>query len=405
MFTDTVVRQIVAVAEKASIKPAALLAVVECETNGAPFENDGKTPRLLYERHVAYRHAKKVGAAMLNAFTKAKLAIPKWSRTTQYKDQGTSAGRLAVIARARAIDEEIANASASWGLGQSMGENGPELGFASATDLVRFMTAGGLPAQLDVLVREIKNKRLISALNRGDFVTFARTYNGPAYAQNQYDTRMAAAYKRWLRKLPTVLARDEEPVEQTLSVDEIKAIQRRLAELGYKMVGRPDGDWGVNTKAAISAFQLYEGLPETGVYDDATKAALSTARPRVQPKARVEATEDDLRGVSRIVDTADSLSFAAKAKIAVGLALAGGGTSEQAGLLGQAQDAVDKVNQAKGLWDTAHGWLAPLVGNPTTILIGIVLIAGGLFVAKYAKRIIEARLDDHRSGAHTGANT
>lgn len=400
MFSDSTVKLIVDAARKGGIKPTRLLAVVECETNGSPFEADGKTPRFLYERHVAYRHARAAGQSWLKAFVSAGLAIPKWNRKTQYKDQATSAMRLALIARARSIHEEIANASASWGLGQSMGENGPELGFASATALVQYMVDGGLPAQLDVLIREIKAKRLIEALNKGDFTTFAKRYNGPGYAQNAYDTRMAAADKRWTRKLETVLKREQAPAYQSLSHEQLVVVQKQLAAKGYKMVGKPDGNWGPNTVAAVNAFQHYEGLPETGDLDAATMEALESAEDRVQTPTRANATADDLRGNSRTVDTADAVSTLGKGKIIAGTIIGAGGAAEQGGLLGQAQDAADKVDQAKSLWDRAHGWLEPIIGNPTTVLVAIVLVFAGYFAVKYAKQIIEARLDDHRSGAH-----
>jgi peptidoglycan hydrolase-like protein with peptidoglycan-binding domain len=405
MFTDTNVKLIVAAATQAGIDPAALLSVVECETNGSPFEVDGRTPVLLYERHVAFREAAKVGKSVQNAFIKAGLAIPKWNKATQYKDEGTSALRLALITRARAIHEEVTNASASWGLGQTLGNQFEELGFATATDLVEYMTEGGLTAQIKVLIAEVKAKSLIKALNTKDFTTFARRYNGPGYAKNQYDTRMAAADKRWTRKLETVASRTVAPAYQSLNKRQIEAIQQQLADLGYKMVGIIDGKWGTNTVAAVNAFQHNEGLPETGDYDEATKAALATAQPRILDEDRQNATADGLRGSSRTIDSADRISAVGTAKRWMGGLMVAGGGAEQCGLLGQAQTAVDKVNQAKGLWTEVHGFIEPLTGNPTLILIGIVLIVAGFFVSKYAKKIIEHRVEDHNTGAHTGTAT
>jgi hypothetical protein len=412
MFTDTNVKMIVEAATKAGIDPAALLSVVECETDGAPFEIDGRTPTFLYERHVAYREATKVGRSILNAFVKAGLAIPRWNKATQYKDERTSALRLALIARARVIQEEVANASASWGLGQTMGNQFEELGFTSATELVEYMVDGGLPAQIKVMIAEIKAKSLIKAMNAQDFETFARRYNGPGYKANKYDTRMAAAYKRWSRKLDTITSRALPPAYQLLNKKQIEAIQTKLAALGYSMVGRPDGKWGVNTVAAMNAFQHYEGLPETGDFDAATKAAFDTAEPRLQSEDRENATVDDLRGASRTVDTAEKADALGTAKKWIGGVMVAGGSAEHLGLLGQATEAVDKTQglvdkaqQAHGLWETVHGWIEPLIGNPTVVLVGIVLIVAGFLVSKYAKQIIEHRLDDHRTGAHTGNAT
>jgi hypothetical protein len=154
MFSKTLIDAIVAEAGKSGIEPAALLALVEVETSGAPFEQDGRTPTLLYERHVAWRQAAKISKRLQSAFAAAGLAIPKWSRSTQYKDQGTSAKRLALIARARAVNAEIANQSASWGVGQTMGFLYPELGFESACAMVEHM-AGNLAGQIACMVQRV----------------------------------------------------------------------------------------------------------------------------------------------------------------------------------------------------------------------------------------------------------
>ncbi|MCY7315094.1 MAG: N-acetylmuramidase family protein [Rubrivivax sp.] len=39
------------------------------------------------------------------------------------------------------------------------------------------------------------------ALQRQDWASFARAYNGPGYAQNNYDTKIAAEYNRLSRQL------------------------------------------------------------------------------------------------------------------------------------------------------------------------------------------------------------
>ncbi len=136
MFPDKVTSALIAAAKANRIDRAALCALVEVETGGKLFEADGRTPQFLYERHVAYREAGKASRTILAAFIRAGLAIPKWNRATQYKDQRTSAQRLALIARAKAIHEETALRSASWGLGQTMGNLAPALGFATARDMV-----------------------------------------------------------------------------------------------------------------------------------------------------------------------------------------------------------------------------------------------------------------------------
>src|SRR5579885_879088 len=180
MFNDNVAHAIVAAAQKHGIDPAALLAIVEVETGGKTFEQDGRTPQLLYERHIARRESKKKSDDVHAAFRRAGLAIPHWSRSTQYRDERTSAMRLDLIARARAINADVADRSASWGLGQTMGFLAEELGFSSAAEMVAHQT-GSVDGQIDCMVRELRHSDLIKSLNAHDWVRVARVYNGAGY--------------------------------------------------------------------------------------------------------------------------------------------------------------------------------------------------------------------------------
>lgn len=209
-FSGALIDAIKQVAVRRAIEPAALLAVVEVECGGEPFEADGVTPRFLFERHVFYKQLAQATPGKLQTAVDRGLAIPKWSRTTQYRDLGSSAGRQSVLARARAVDTECANKSCSWGIGQIMGFHAGALGYGTATAMVAAITAGGLGAQIDCLVRFLQSKNLIARLNAHDWAGFARSYNGPAYAQNDYDTRMASAYARWKLKTSPVPPSDAE---------------------------------------------------------------------------------------------------------------------------------------------------------------------------------------------------
>lgn len=200
-FEPDVIKQVVNVARRNGVDPSGLLAVVEVESDGKSMEVDGKTPCLLFERHIFYRELKKRQPSRLQAAVDAGLAHQDWRRSTQYKDQGTSTKRLALMERARAINVECANRSASWGVGQTMGFLAEELGFPNANAMLKFMIDGGIPAQVECMLREIKNKNLIPSLNKHDWAHFARIYNGSGYAANQYDTRMAAAERKWRNKI------------------------------------------------------------------------------------------------------------------------------------------------------------------------------------------------------------
>src|SRR5205085_5654026 len=66
------------------------------------------------------------------------------------------------------------------------------------------------------------------------------------------------------------------PVVEAVSSADVRAVQQRLAELGYD-VGEPDGRFGGRTSYAIMAFQKIEGLSRTGDIDDGLQAALAGA--------------------------------------------------------------------------------------------------------------------------------
>lgn len=207
-------------ASVSGIDVPALLAVAEIECGGQPFEPDGRTPRFLFERHVFYKQVKAIAPAKLPQAEADGLAIPRWSRTTQYKDLGSASGRQRVITAARAVDQEAANRSCSWGVGQVMGFHAVALGYGTATNMVSSLTTGGLDAQVECFVRFIKSKPgLVEKLNRQDWAGFAFGYNGQAYAQNDYDTRLANAYARWKVKLAPVEtppdAEEEIPLART----------------------------------------------------------------------------------------------------------------------------------------------------------------------------------------------
>lgn len=401
MFNDTVAKAIVAAANDAGIQPAALLAIVEVETGGKTFEVDGRTPQFLYERHVAWREATKIGQGILNAFRRAGLAIPHWDRATQYKDQRSSAMRLQLIGRARAIHEEVADRSASWGLGQTMGNLAESLGFPNAVAMVEHMT-GSVSGQIDCMVRELKHTNLVKSLNAHDWTRVARVYNGPGYAANKYDAKLADAFARWSRKLPQLS--EPAPPEQSLAEDEIREIQDKLRALGFYEVGMSDGHWNTKTTGAWSAFQAHAGLRVTGHYDAESKAAFEAAEvPREVSPERAEATADDLRAMgSDTIAHADNVTWLGRVKQGLGLTVASGAGAEQMGLLDKAQNAIDKGEQAKGIWESVHGYLAPLLDRPELLIFGVAVFALGCAACYIAERIRENRTADHNSGVHAG---
>lgn len=409
MLTDTNARLVAKIGANYGVKAVPALAVIEVETAGSPFEADGRTPRFLFERHQFYRMLNQQDRKSLPAAVRQGLAIPKWSPSTQYKDQATSAGRMALIARARAINEECANDSASWGIGQVMGFNAKIIGCATATEMVEAMADGGLETQIDFMFREFKHDAIIDALNNGEWAKVARIYNGSGYATNRYDVKLAAAFAKWSRKWPTISKDDltparETPPEQKLTAEQVKAIQIRLRKLGYTEVGEPGGGWDSRCAGAVSAFQAHEGLPQTGHYDSETAKVLfdPETQPREVAEVRKDQTADDLRDKgSRTIKHADRVSLWGKIKLLLGLGSVGGGVADKSGLLDHAQEIAEKGSALQSLAETFKG-LFSWVFTPEGTVVLILLIGGGIFLIWQSRDIIRRRLEDHQSGVHAG---
>jgi hypothetical protein len=76
-----------------------------------------------------------------------------------------------------------AHKAASWGTFQILGENHKAAGHATIKSFVDAMNSGAA-AHLDAFVSFILANRLDGALCARNWPSFARGYNGPAYAQN-----------------------------------------------------------------------------------------------------------------------------------------------------------------------------------------------------------------------------
>lgn len=170
---------------------AAVKAVVKVESNGAGFLPDGR-PVILFERHVMRRQ-------LIAAGRKADLLQPFMpelinAQPGAYKGGAAEHERLEI---ARQIHPDAAIESASWGLFQIMGFHWRSLGYDSpAAFEARMRESEGW--QLDAFVRFVRNNPTIHrALKGRDWRTFAANYNGPAYAKNAYDTRLAAAFNQF----------------------------------------------------------------------------------------------------------------------------------------------------------------------------------------------------------------
>lgn len=181
-------------------EPAALKAVQQVETGGrGGFLSPGK-PHILFEGHVFWKELKNRGIDP-NKYVASNpdILYPSW--TKKYYKGGQ--GEYDRLERARRINADAANASASWGMFQIMGNNYAACGESSVASFVAAMCASERN-QLLLSARFIyRNKTMLSVLQdrnaEKNWAQFARAYNGPGYKENQYDVKLDKAYRSFLK--------------------------------------------------------------------------------------------------------------------------------------------------------------------------------------------------------------
>lgn len=170
---------------------AAIRAVNEVESKGSGFLVDGR-PVILYERHIMARVLKDHGVDATPYLTSQPGLVNKTAGG--YAGGAKEYDRLA---KAKQICEDAALESASWGAYQIMGYHWALLGYASVQAFVADMYDSERK-QLEAFVKFILSQAvLLKAIRAKDWVTFARYYNGADYAKNQYDSKLATAYKKY----------------------------------------------------------------------------------------------------------------------------------------------------------------------------------------------------------------
>lgn len=164
-----------------------LHAFLDVETSGSGYDKLGR-PKMLFEPHRFY--ANLTGRQQAAAVAQG-LAYPHWGEKPYPAD---SYPRLN---DAMAINAEAALRSASWGIGQIMGENHVAAGYHTAALMVQAFVDGGEAEQLEAAIRFIRYSHLDAELRAHNWPAFARGYNGAGYAKNAYDTKLEAAFKKW----------------------------------------------------------------------------------------------------------------------------------------------------------------------------------------------------------------
>jgi hypothetical protein len=186
--------QLLSMAQQYGVEPAVILAIQQIESGGNGFYSDGR-PKILFEGHVFWKQLEKVGKNPQDYVAgNEDILYPKWD-SSKYEGGLKEYDRLE---KAKKIDEIAALKSASWGEFQIMGFNHATVGYS---DVESFVEAMHVPngASLKAVMEFVKNNNLLRHVQGSskDWAAFARGYNGPGYAKNQYDKKLAAAYERF----------------------------------------------------------------------------------------------------------------------------------------------------------------------------------------------------------------
>lgn len=166
---------------------AAVKAVSDVESAGSGFFDSGE-PAILFEAHIFSKYSNR-------RFDESHpdISSRKWDRSL-YVGGEKEYGRLQ---KAMGLDREAALKSASYGRYQIMGFNHEAAGYDDVETFVRDMFIAE-SNHLNAFVGFIKsNSRMHAAIQALDWATFARHYNGPAYAENHYDEKLQSAYDKF----------------------------------------------------------------------------------------------------------------------------------------------------------------------------------------------------------------
>lgn len=177
-------------------------------------------------------------------------------------------------------------------------------------------------------------------------------------------------------------------VEPKLETYEVEAIQKRLRELGYFMVGKVDGKIGPAFRGALMALQSTAGITQDGKFGPQTKVALANDdNKRVISEERKKTTAEDLVAQgSKTVIAAKNVTFTSAFTFLGSMVSLVVYVAQNYQTTREAFPAVFEF-----AFNFVPGWVP---------LVVAALYTGYTWLS--AKGIIKARVDAERSGLHNG---
>ena len=237
---------------------AHLMAVAAIEAAGENFWTiDGvRRPPVRFEAHWFSRQSG-------HLFDKSHpdLSSPSWRPELAAR---TRAGAWDQYERASQLDPVAAAEATSWGPFQIMGFHWRAMGYSSVEAFVDAMDGPDDDGQMDTFVAFVlADKRLLAAIQAGDWETWEIVYNGGGYGG-----AYAAKIRDWLSLhgggdvpiTPRVLQKGDRGAD-------VIALQAALGIVA-------DGDFGPATEVAVRAFQRLHMLVSDGMAGKMTKTAL-----------------------------------------------------------------------------------------------------------------------------------
>jgi uncharacterized protein YgiM (DUF1202 family)/murein DD-endopeptidase MepM/ murein hydrolase activator NlpD len=179
-------------ADKLKVPPGGVIGTLVAESGGAAFASDGRLV-IRFEVHLFYRNWGEQNQDVFNRFFSFDRSSPAngfknhmWRPNVEAQFDffhGKNSREWDVLTFARALNDTAALKSISMGMSQVVGFNFKAIGYESVQQMFE-QFARSAHAQILALFDFVKgpsgSSPVITAMQKGDFVAFARAYNGPA---------------------------------------------------------------------------------------------------------------------------------------------------------------------------------------------------------------------------------
>jgi len=181
---------------------SSIKAVYEVEAAGRGYLPDGRV-KILFEGHRFWKALVKAGADPVKFISTNKqysnIIYKNWDKK-QYLGGAKEWDRVSQaieVCKKLNLSTNLAFNSASYGSFQIMGENHDLCGYPDSQAMLAAYNNGGEGEQLNSFCRFVKATRLDDELRDKNWAKFAEGYNGTSYKANKYDTKLAAADKKY----------------------------------------------------------------------------------------------------------------------------------------------------------------------------------------------------------------